>query len=379
MILDSWDKLEEIQLFWNTNVVEPNAEFEHFKLVCQLRSNVIGPLVLLAGDTTNPVILVARRERSSLRPSLGYWRPIELFPNAIVGVHGGMIGDIGSSEASEMLDEIGGLFGRREVDVATIHGVPLDSPILQALERGKRKWTLVHRSAPTPHYSMKLETNPDFLWKRMRSKHRTWLRGREHRLREAAGRDVKWIWWSRFSDLERLFIRLEEVASHTYQRGLGAGFQHDREHIERFALFARHGALRIQTCETPDRVLAFWIGIVFKGTFFSAETGYDPDLGVYEPGTLVFLQTVGNLVREGVRDMNFGLGHADYKKRFADQHYLECDLWLFGKTPRAVAAGVLLKSLESVDRFGRQQVGRLGWVSAVKKRWRARLGSSVIL
>ena len=208
MILDSWDKLEEIQPFWNTNVVEPNAEFDHFKLVCHLRSNVLGPFIVFIGDPTSRVIVVARRERSSLQPRLGYWRPIELSLNAVVGVRGGWIGDMGSSEARQVMDEIGGLLEKGEVDVVTFQGVRLDSPILQAMETGKRGWTLVHRSAPTRHYLMRLETDPEFLWKRMRSKHRTWLRGREHRLRETVGRDVKWIWWNRFSDLERRNLQI---------------------------------------------------------------------------------------------------------------------------------------------------------------------------
>ncbi len=107
----------------------------------------------------------------------------------------------------------------------------------------------------------------------------------------------------------------------------------------------------------------------------SAETVFDPAFKSCEPGSLVFMRMVENLVREGVRSLDFGAGPAAYKERFGDRHYLECDLWLFGKTPKALMAGSLLKAFGAVDSLGRRAVTHIGRESAVRKWWRERLRS----
>ena len=50
-------------------------------------------------------------------------------------------------------------------------------------------------------------------------------------------------------------------------------------------------------------------------------TGYDPDLREYVPGTLVLFRLVDELIREGVRKFDFGLGDAHYKQRYGDESW----------------------------------------------------------
>ncbi|GAB4233239.1 MAG: hypothetical protein Kow00109_05930 [Acidobacteriota bacterium] len=131
--------------------------------------------------------------------------------------------------------------------------------------------------------------------------------------------------------------------------------------------------MRIQTLETDERILAFWIGLLSNGTFYSAETGYLPDMSEYEVGKLVFFRMVENLVREGAQKLDFGLGDADYKRRFADGCYMERDLYIFSRRPRGRVAAGLVAGLGRLDERLQQLLAERGWLTRVKTLWRRRL------
>ena len=170
----------------------------------------------------------------------------------------------------------------------------------------------------------------------MVSKHRSSIRKKQHELESAFPGKASWSWISRFNDVRGLCARLENVAARTYQRSLGAGFIDDEDHRRRFTLFAERGQLRIQLLEIDGRFGLSGLGRSTKA-FFIRETGYDPDLRRYEPGTLIFIQMVDELAREGVRKLDFGLGDALTNNEFGDQSWGEATFRLFAPTAKGIA------------------------------------------
>ncbi len=367
---------EEVQSSWPLPASDPNAEFEHFHLVCRLRPNVLEPYVLRV-DGKDPAettfVLVGRLEEQTRRGRLAYLRLGRVRLKAWVGIYGGCLGKPSLAQAEAALGHLVGLLSSQAVDVLEFHGLREDASWWEALAKLGSRAPQFYATPWIPHYRLHLEDDPDFLWGRLRSKHRSWLRGRERRLQERFGESLHWQWHREFPDLEGLMRRLETVARQTYQRALGAGFCDDAEHRERFRLFARQGILRIQTLEAEGRILAFWIGLLGQGTFHSSETGYEPRLADLEIGKLVFFKMVENLVREGAGLLDFGLGDADYKQRFADDHYLERDLYLFSRSPRGLLAALLVGGLGRLDSRLNQFVARRGWMNSIKKHWRQRM------
>jgi CelD/BcsL family acetyltransferase involved in cellulose biosynthesis len=220
---------------------------------------------------------------------------------------------------------------------------------------------------------MAIPDDPELLLKKLKSKHRAWIRRKQRELESAFPSKVNWRWMSRFNDIPDLFKQLESVAARTYQRKLGAGFVDDEEHRQRFALFARRGQLRMQLLEIDEKVRAFWIGIVYKGVFHSSETGYDPDLRMYEVGTQVFIRMVNELTKEGVRTLDFGLGEALYKERFGDQREQEATIRLFAPSAKGMAMRSVFIFVDLLDRIGRHLAKKFGFLDQVKTGWRRRL------
>lgn len=220
---------------------------------------------------------------------------------------------------------------------------------------------------------MDLQYEIGFLLKKLRSKHRSWLRKKQRELEFTFPGKVNWHWMREIDDVSGLCSLIESVAARTYQRGLGAGFVNDEEHRQRFTLFASRGQLRAQLLEIDGQVRAYWIGIVYQGVFHSWETGYDPDLHVFEPGTLIFLRMVDQLVLEGVRKLDFGLGDAAYKRRFGDHSWREATVRLFAPSAKGVAIRSVLGTTSMLDGVARRFLQKIGVLDRLKTGWRRRL------
>jgi hypothetical protein len=204
----------------------------------------------------------------------------------------------------------------------------------------------------------------------LRGKHRTHLRKREKELDASFPGRITWRWLTHFDDIKALCARLEQVASMTYQRGIGAGFYNNEEFRRRFELFAGRDQLRVQLLEIDGQARAFWFGFVYGDSFHSSETGYDPVLRDHEVGTLMFVRMVDELAREGVRRLDFGLGDAHYKERFGHRVWRETSVWLYAPTLKGAALMIYIRVLAVVEQAVRRLVDRLGLRDKIKNAWR---------
>ena len=366
--------LDKVQVCWKAWQDNPNSDFEHFQLICRLRSEVKAPYVIVAERNGDPcALLCARLEYSSFVPRIGYFS-LPRLPAVILNVlYEGFLGDVDADVARSTFQYVWSLLASGMADAAVFNRLSEDSPLMHVLmDRAPQTWC-EKRIAWTTHRSMTLMGDQGFLLKRLRSKHRSWIRRKQRELESAFPGEVIWRLLDRTADIYELCTRLELVASRTYQRGLGSGFIDDQEHRAQLSLFASRGQLRVQLLEIAGEIRAFWIGIVYGGVFYSWDTGYDPDLRDYEPGTLVFLRLTDGLVSEGVQKVDFGLGDALYKQRFGDNSWREATVRLFAPTPRGLFLRAVLAFSGLLDRTARRFLEKAGLFDRMKTGWRRRL------
>lgn len=371
------EELESVRVCWEEWQNHPNSDLDHFKLVCHLRPEVECPhITVIERDDQPCALLVARLERTRFVPSIGYFKPIQIPAKVLTVLYHGLLGQVDEKIAEALVRHLCSLLASAEADAVAFHNLPEHSPLLQALLLRCPRWLCEKTPVWSEHWSMSLPEKPGFLMKKMKSKHRGWIRNRQRKLESSFPGKVSWRWMSRFDDVPGLCARLETVAARTYQRGLGAGFVDDEEHRQRFVLFAGQGLLRVQLLEIEGKVRAFWIGQVYQGVFHSSATGYDPDLRAYELGTLVFVRMVDEMVREGIRKIDFGLGDAFYKKRFGDQYWREATVNMFALTPKGLALRSSLGICAILDGAGRLLLQRAGVLDRLKTGWRRLLAPS---
>lgn len=377
MLLRGISKSSELQAIlpcWEDWQINPNSDFDLFNLLCGLRPEVLQPYVVSAEKAGSPcALLLCRLESTNFAPRIGYFSPLRIPANVLVVLHEGLIGEADIKTAELMVRHLRSLLSMRFADAVVFHSVSENSTLFRALQDyAPRSWS-TRNPTWSVHRAMQLMADTGFLLKRLRSKHRSWIRKKMRDLEGAFPGTVSWSWIDRFDDIPGICAKLEAVAARTYQRGLEAGFVDDEEHRRLLDLFAGKGQLRIQLLEIEGKVAAFWIGVLYRGVFYTGDTGYDPDLSEYRVGTLVFLHMVDELVKEGVRKLDFGLGDAQYKQRFGDESWRETSITMFAPT----AKGLLLKSVllgcSVLDLAGRRLLERSGLLDRIKTGWRQRL------
>ncbi|MFH2045260.1 MAG: GNAT family N-acetyltransferase [Pseudomonadota bacterium] len=361
---------------WEEWQNHPNNDFDHFQLVCYLRDEVLGPHVIVVERDGRPcALLAARLELTHFVPAIGYFKPIRIPVTVLTVIHEGLLGQVDEEIGEELVRHVKSFLSSGAADAAVFHHLPQDSPLLKALLIHKPQSLTEKKPICSTHWSMEISEEQGFLLKNLKSKHRSWIRGREKKLNSAFQGKVSWQWMNQIDDLPNLCSQLEEVAAHTYQRGLGSGFINNEEHRQRFSLFANRGQLRVQVLKIDGKIRAFWIGTVYRGVFHSSETGYDSDLRNYEPGTLIFLRMVDALANEGIKKLDFGLGDAYYKQRFGDRSWQQATIRLFATSIKGLALKTTMGLFGTLDSTARSLLQKSGLVDRVKTGWRRRVAS----
>lgn len=373
-IIKTFQELEAVRTDWEKWQSHPNNDFAQFKMICHLRPEVESPFVIFIEHNSQPrTLLVGRLEQTQFAPSIGYLKPMKIPMRVMSVLHQGSLGQMDEEAALESVKYVCSLLGSGLADAIEFHYLCEDSPLLMALQLHRSGWFCEKKPRWSIHWEMNLSMEEPFIECKVKSKHRTRIRKKERELESAFPGKVSWRWMSRFDDIPGLCTRLEEVAAHAYQRGLGTGFLDNEEYRCRLALFGGRGQLRVQLLEIDGKVRAFWFGYLYKGMFHLSETGYDPNLSKYEVGTLIFIRLSDELAKEGVRKLDFGIGDALYKRRFGDRSWREATVWLFAPTAKGFVLRFTMGLFSAVDKFGRNVIQRIGVLDRLKSRWRSHL------
>jgi hypothetical protein len=249
---------------------------------------------------------------------------------------------------------------RKEADVAKFEFVPVDSALYQL---GLEVPGVLSRDtlpAKQGHEIMTVPGSIDEVYRRMSSGRRIETRRRIKKLRSHPGGELRFACYRLESDLDRLF---EDA--------------HDSLVRQRLGLAARKGWLRANLLYIGDRPVSFWIGMLYHGSFVSEYMGYDPEFRQWSPGMVLMMHViVGFCSRSNgdvVQELDFGLGHAEYKAVLCTKSWSEASLYIFSPSLK----GLFLKSLRAgtrvVDASARKLLASTSFFPKLKRAWRDRL------
>lgn len=373
-IIKTLEDLEAIRPCWEKWQWHPNNDFAQFKMICRLRPEVESPCVAVIQRYGQlQALLVGRLERAQFAPSIGYVKPIKLPARVLTVLHQGVLGQVDDEEAAALVQYLWSFLRSGMADIIEFHYCSEGSALVNALELHRPGWFCEKAFRWSTHWEMDVPDGVAFIEQKIRAKHRTRIRKKERELEATFPGRVSWRWTSTFDDITGLCKRLEELAAHAYQRGLGSGFVDNEEFRHRLSLFASRGQLRLQLLEIDGMVRAFWFGYLYEGVFHLSETAYDQTLSKYELGTLVFIRLCDELAKEGVRQLDFGIGDAAYKQRFGDRSWQEGTILLFAPTMKGVLLRSCSRFLSLIDNMGRSVIHKLGVLDQLRSAWRRQL------
>lgn len=142
---------------------------------------------------------------------------------------------------------------------------------------------------------------------------------------------------------------------------------------------AQQGQLCAYMLYVGEQPCAFWIGTLYKGTFYSDYLGYDPKYAMHSPGMFLMMKAIEGMCRcsddQKPRQIDFGFGDAEYKELLATHTWKEAVCYIYA----ARFSAIRLKALQTVvgfcDRIGRSAFSRTDILRRMKQTWRRRLGS----
>jgi hypothetical protein len=153
--------------------------------------------------------------------------------------------------------------------------------------------------------------------------------------------------YRRPDELQELVTAMGYIAHRSWQGEVGIGFGQDERELRSISRILRQGRLRGYVLYVRDQPAAFWYGSACGDRFHLGTTGFDPQYADYRAGTYLLMRVIRDLCSDpSISFLDYGLGDADYKRRYGSRRWEEQDVIVFHGRPRALAVRALLSAAE---------------------------------
>jgi hypothetical protein len=376
-VLRSRDELAGVRDFWLSCRAHRDGQHDFYHFILDIYPEVIRPHVIAAYREGTPVaLLLGRLERRAVGAGFGYLN-IPTPPLRLMNfLYGGRLGESSAEIDRLFVEAMLTSLRSNEADAAMLHYPRIDSPLYRFArslpgrsQRDHFPSVLIHRRRSLPGGSGRFLAG-------LSSNERN---NQKRRRKKLAGDFAGAVRIDRFDDasaIDRLACDAESVAARSYQRALDVGFRDDADMRRRLLLEAQCGALRASILYLADRPCAFWITALRDGVLYNDYLAYDQAYARYAPGMLLvvdMLERICDAAPPGeTLQLDFGMGEMEWKARLGDQHWLEGNIYIYGRSVRAVATNLIRSLTLALDRVLRAVLARMGLVAWLKRQWRRR-------
>jgi hypothetical protein len=383
-IARSLSEVEALREPWTAWPSHRDSDIDFYLMIVQSYPEVLRPHVIALYRNGKPeAILVGRLEQKRLAFNLGYLRPFQPWARCLTFVYGGVHGNASHENTQILLEEVMSSLKRNEGDLAMLEFVPLDSCLYRLALDVPGAISRDTLPAAQGHDMMIVPESIDEVYKNMSSDRRIETRRRVRKLQAHPDGDLRVVCYRHESELDRLFHDAEDIAKKTYHRGLDVGFADKPDVRARLGLAARRDWLRANLLYIGDRPVAFWIGMLYKGSFVSEYMGYDPEFRRFSPGMVLIMKVIDGFCSHAngdvVRELDFGLGHAEYKAALCSKNWQEAPVYIFSPTLKGLGLKAMRSATRSVDSCARKVLASTKFFPRLKRAWRDRLAKKTRL
>lgn len=366
-------EVEAIRSVWVAWRWNPNADIDFYLHILRLRPEILRPHVLVLYRDGSPVaMLVGRIVLGHVVARLGYAKLFKIRARTLAFVYGGQAGDLSAENAGILISEVIRSLREREADLAEFRFVNTDSQFYPLLTQSPGFFMRDRFPLVQSHWSMKLPDSPEAVPNCTSAHERRQIRRRAKLLETDYPGGVRVERFGLGDNLDRMFFDIEEVARKTYHRGLGVGFIDSPEVRRRFEFEAERGWLRAYILYVADKPCAFWMGSLYGTVFYSGDVGYDPAYKKYELGKQLLVKVLEDLCRQSVKEVDFGLGDAEWKQRFGDQQWQEASTSIFAPTLKGLGINGLRTLSTFVNQVVKRALDKTQILARMKRLWRNR-------
>lgn len=377
-ILRSVAEVEALREVWSAWGGHRDSDIDFVLMIIDSYPQAVRPHVIALCRHGEPeALLIGRLEKKRLTFKIGYVSVFQPAVRCLTFVYGAVRGNGAAENTSLLVREALAALKRDEADIALFEFVPIESPLFKLALDLPGPLCRDTFPASQEHHVMTVPESIEAVYQQMSGSRRKHLRSSIKKLELHPAGVPRIVCYRDVLELDRLFHAAEEIARKTYQRGLGAGFADSPDVRQRLDLAARKGWLRAYLLYLGDRPVAFWIGMLYQETFVSEYMGYDPEFRQSAPGMVLIMRVVEGFCShqfgDNVKELDFGLGHAEYKALLCTRSWVESAVFVFSPTSK----GLLLKSMRAITRIvdltARRVLSSRDVFPRLKKLWRNRL------
>ena len=351
------------------------ADPDFFAAAQRADPKIVRPhVVVLERDGEPEAMLIGRIERLELGVRAGYLKLYAPRVQSLTVVYGGVLGAVDEPTFRLLLGSVRRSLADGEADVAIFRYLPLDSPFYRIAATEPPFLGRQHVADSEIHWELTLPGSVDEILSALSSSTRQTVKRYTRRLEREYPDRIATRVFTAPGELDDFFRDVEPVSAKTYQRALGVSFGDTPAHRERTRVSMEQGWFRGYVLYLDGRPCAFHYGELYGGRFRHGRPGYDPELAGLRVGTYLLLRVFDDLCRhEQARIVDYGIGDADYKRRFGTRNWHEGNVLVYAPTWRAARVNVVRSALLAAVRVAKRAVGEGELFHRIKRGWRRRL------
>ena len=373
-IISSLDEIEQIRNVWTSWKGHRDSDIDVYLTVCRANADVVRPhIIMIERGGVPDAMLVGRLTKKRPELKLGY-RTFRGAPSLeLFFVYGALRGNPSIENCRLFAVEIIQTLRRGEADFVFLERLRIDSPLYHFV-RTMPTWLARPRFLDIqPHWRMQVPSKIEDFYARLSTKERKNRKWEAKKLLSDFGGDVVITCYQHPAEVDCLVQDAEHVAQQSYQRALGAGFSASEAIREFLRLQAGKGWLRAFVLQVRGKPCAFWIGMLYQGTFYSDFMAFDQSYGKYSVGAFLLIKKIEDFCSEKLDLIDFGMGDAWYKQHFSTENWQEARVYLVAPTIRGVFYNSCMAMTRGLDLTLKGLLQRTELLSKIKKAWRQRL------
>ena len=372
-VLRTLQELEGIRPEWESWSGNRDSEMDTYLACLRSIPATVRPHVVLVEREGKPdAILVGRIDLGHISCRLGYLR-LNLPAKILCFVYGALRGNASKENCDLIVCSVLQSLSDREADVAYMNFLREDSELCRLAKKQPGALSRDYLRVTQQHYAAALPASVDEFYQGLSPKVRKNQKRQAKKLLDHLSGNVTVRCFRKVAEIEDLVADVEQVASRSYQRGLGVGFFDSAHTREQLRLKAEKGWLQGYVLYLAGRPCAFVIGDINGNTFGTDYVGYDAEFANHSPGMYLVMRVIEGFCdgyREGVTEVDFGTGHAQYKQVLSNQEWCETAVYIFAPTFKGVSINVVRSIIVGTDQLIKKMLARTNLLKKVKKAWR---------
>jgi Acetyltransferase (GNAT) domain len=377
-VFRSFVEIETVSKAWRDWQSHPNSDIDFCRTIHAIRPEILHPQVYaIYRDGIIDALLIGRIEEVHVGRDFGYVKVLNPKARRLTLIHAGFLGNKSTDNAELFVKEILASLRRGEADLAVVSHINTNSPLFKAAAQTPGFMTRDHRVSTQLHRSMEVPGSVEELYQRFSGKVRKNLKWQNKKFVTDFENQVHIEMFRDHAELDQMFRDIEQVAQKTYQRGLGVGFMDTPEMRSRMKLSADKGWLRAFVVYVRERPCAFWVGTLYNEVFHSDFMGFDREYAKYSPGMFLVLKTIEGFCevqpQSIVKEINFGLGDAQYKEILATREWREAFVSIFAPTVAGIRLNLMLTPFALLADWMKSLLAGSGFLQKVKSNWRRKI------